>query len=182
MRRRSQVQLTISSYLFGFAVGQIVYGPISDRFGRKPVLLVALALYGVATIGCAMTQSIEALIAMRFVQALGGAGSIVLARAVVRDLYSGVRAGRELSLMGSITAFAPIVAPVIGGVLQTAFGWRASFVLLVIFAAGRRIGRGAASAGDVAPAHAGAVFAWPPWPRSIARCWCIAAFSPISAF
>ncbi len=96
---------------------------------------------------------------MRFVQALGGAGSIVLARAVVRDLYSGVRAGRELSLMGSITAFAPIVAPVIGGILQTAFGWRSSFVLLVIFAAVAGIGRRAAFAGDFAPAHAGAVFA-----------------------
>ena len=88
-----------------------------------------------ASIVCATTQSIETLMAVRFVQAFGGAGSIVLARAVVRDLYSGVRAGRELSLMGSITAFAPIVAPVIGGVLQTAFGWRASFYLLVIFAA-----------------------------------------------
>src|SRR6202035_2539899 len=129
-----QVQLTISSYLIGFAAGQIVYGPVSDRIGRRPVILAALVLYGVATIVCAVAQSIEILIAVRFVQALGGAGCIVLARAAVRDLYSGVRAGRELSLMGSITAFAPIVAPAIGGVLQTAFGWRASFVLLVVFA------------------------------------------------
>src|SRR3984885_9548032 len=121
-----QVQLTISSYLIGFAAGQIVYGPVSDRIGRRPVILAALVLYGVATIVCAVAQSIEILIAVRFVQALGGAGCIVLARAAVRDLYSGVRAGRELSLMGSITAFAPIVAP--------AIGWRASFVLLVVFA------------------------------------------------
>jgi len=131
----AQVQLTISSYLFGFAIGQIFYGPVSDRYGRRPVLLAALVLYGAGSIGCALTQSIGALTAMRFVQALGGAGSIVLARAVVRDLNSGARAGRELSLMGSITAFAPIVAPVIGGVLQTLFGWRSSFILLVIFAA-----------------------------------------------
>jgi MFS transporter, DHA1 family, multidrug resistance protein len=129
-----QVQLTISSYLFGFAIGQLFYGPISDRFGRRPVLLAALVLFGFGSVVCATTQSIETLTAVRFVQALGGAGSIVLARAVVRDLYTGVRAGRELSLMGSITAFAPIVAPVIGGVLQNAFGWRASFILLVIFA------------------------------------------------
>ena len=128
------VQLTISSYLFGFAVGQIFYGPISDRLGRKPILLAALVLYGVASIGCAAAQSIHGLIALRFLQALGGAGVIVLARAVVRDLYSGARASRELSLMGSITAFAPIVAPMIGGILQTAFGWRATFLLLVIFA------------------------------------------------
>jgi len=130
----AQVQLTISSYLFGFAVGQLIYGPVSDRYGRRPVILVALVLYGVASVVCATAQSIETLTAVRFVQALGGAGAIVLARAMVRDIYSGVRAGRELSLMGSITAFAPIVAPAIGGVLQVAFGWRASFILLVIFA------------------------------------------------
>src|SRR5215471_19196231 len=129
-----QVQLTISSYLFGFAVGQIFYGPVSDRLGRRPVLLTALVLYALATVGCAAAQSIDALIGLRFVQALGGAGAIVLARAVVRDLYSGVRAGRELSLMGAITGVAPIVAPVIGGALQTFFGWRATFVLLVICA------------------------------------------------
>jgi MFS transporter, DHA1 family, multidrug resistance protein len=128
------VQLTIALYLLGFGVGQIVYGPVSDRFGRRPVLLIALALYGVASIACVLAQSIDALIAARFVQGLGGAGSVVLARAVVRDIYSGVRAGRELSLMGSIMALAPIVAPMIGGLLQTAFGWRACFILLVTFA------------------------------------------------
>jgi MFS transporter, DHA1 family, multidrug resistance protein len=129
-----QVQLTISSYLFGFAVGQIFYGPISDRLGRRPVLLAALVVYAFATVGCAAAQSIDALIGLRFLQALGGAGAIVLARAVVRDLYSGVRAGRELSLMGAITGVAPIVAPVIGGALQMFFGWRSTFVLLVICA------------------------------------------------
>ena len=129
-----QVQLTISSYLFGFAVGQIFYGPVSDRLGRRPVLLAALVVYALATVGCAVAQSIDALIALRFLQALGGAGAIVLARAVVRDLYSGVRAGRELSLMGAITGVAPIVAPAIGGALQTFFGWRAIFVLLVVCA------------------------------------------------
>jgi DHA1 family bicyclomycin/chloramphenicol resistance-like MFS transporter len=130
----AQTQLTMSSYLFGFAAGQIIYGPLSDRYGRRPVILAALGLFGVATLLCASTRSIETLIGMRFVQALGGAGSIVLARAVVRDLYSGVKAGHQLSIMGSITAFAPIVAPAIGGALQTAFGWQASFVLLVGFA------------------------------------------------
>jgi DHA1 family bicyclomycin/chloramphenicol resistance-like MFS transporter len=129
-----EVQLSISSYLFGFAAGQIFYGPVSDRFGRRPVLLAALVVYGVASIGCAAARSIHGLIALRFLQALGGAGAIVLARAVVRDLYSGVRAGRELSLMGAITGIAPIIAPVIGGGLQTLFGWRATFVLLVMFA------------------------------------------------
>ncbi len=110
------------------------YGPISDRYGRRPVILAALALNCVAAMFCALTPSIGALIVARFVQALGGAGCIVLARAAVRDLYSGVRAGRELSLMGSITAFAPIVAPMIGGALEMAYSWRAIFVLLMVFA------------------------------------------------
>ncbi|HMK70057.1 MAG TPA: multidrug effflux MFS transporter [Xanthobacteraceae bacterium] len=139
----ARVQLTVASYLIGFAVGQMIYGPLSDRHGRRPVLLAALTLYAAATITCAATRSIDTLIAARFVQAVGGSGAIVLARAMVRDLYSGARAGRELSLMGSIMGFAPIVAPAIGGVLQTAFGWRASFILLgglaviAIFVVGR---------------------------------------------
>src|SRR5271155_3034161 len=126
----ARTQLTISSYLIGFAVGQVFYGPLSDRYGRRPVLLAALAIYIVGTGVCAAAQSIDPLLAARFLQGVGGAGSIVLARAIVRDLYAGVRAARELSLMGSISAFAPIVAPMIGGVLQIAFGWRASFVVM----------------------------------------------------
>src|SRR3984893_15339384 len=82
-----QVQLTISSYLIGFAAGRIFSGPGSEGYGRGPISLAALVLYGVATIVCAVAQSIEVLIAVRFVQALGGAGCIVLARAAVRDLY-----------------------------------------------------------------------------------------------
>jgi MFS transporter, DHA1 family, multidrug resistance protein len=130
----AQVQLTISSYLIGFAVGQILYGPVSDRHGRKPVLLGALALYGAASVVCTFSTSIEMLIAARFVQALGGSGGIVLARAVVRDLSSGARAGRELSLIGSVMALAPVLAPIAGGLLQTGFGWRSIFVTLLIAA------------------------------------------------
>jgi len=127
---QARVQLTVSDYLIGFAVGQVVYGPLSDRYGRRPVLLAALVLYIAGTAICAAAQSIDPLLAARFLQGVGGSGSIVLSRAIVRDLYSGVRAARELSLMGSISAFAPIVAPMIGGVLQTALGWRASFILM----------------------------------------------------
>jgi DHA1 family bicyclomycin/chloramphenicol resistance-like MFS transporter len=127
----AQVQLTISSYLIGFAVGQIVYGPLSDRHGRKPVLLGAVALYCVASVACALATSIEMLIVARAVQALGGSGGIVLARAIVRDLYSGARAGRELSVMGAVMALAPVLAPIAGGLLQTGFGWRSVFFALV---------------------------------------------------
>jgi MFS transporter, DHA1 family, multidrug resistance protein len=130
----ARVQLTISSYLIGFAAGQIIYGPLSDRYGRRPVLFAALAVYAAGAGICAGTQSIDPLIVARLLQGIGGSGSIVLARAIVRDLYSGVRAARELSLMGSISAFAPIVAPMIGGLLQTEFGWRASFILMGVAA------------------------------------------------
>ncbi len=126
----AQVGLTISAYLIGFATGQIIYGPVSDWHGRKPVLIGALLVYFAASLVCVLSTSIEMLIAARVVQALGGSGGIVLTRAIVRDLYSGARAGRELSLIGSVMALAPVVAPLIGGVLQTAFGWRSIFMLL----------------------------------------------------
>jgi DHA1 family bicyclomycin/chloramphenicol resistance-like MFS transporter len=128
----AQVQLTISAYLIAFAVGQIFYGPVSDRHGRKPVLIGALALYCAGSLVCALSTSVEMLIAARFFQGLGGCGGIVLARAIVRDLYAGARAGRELSLIGSVMALAPVLAPVAGGILQTGFGWRSIFITLVI--------------------------------------------------
>jgi MFS transporter, DHA1 family, multidrug resistance protein len=131
-----QVQLTLSGYLLCFAVGQIVYGPVSDQVGRKPVLLTALSLYVAVCLGCVFATSIEMLIALRCLQALGVAGAPVLARAMVRDLYHGVRAGRELARMGSITALAPVVAPSLGGVLQAAFGWQAAFVAMAALGLG----------------------------------------------
>ncbi|HEY4142860.1 MAG TPA: multidrug effflux MFS transporter [Pseudolabrys sp.] len=130
----AQVQLTLSAYLIGFAVGQIFHGPISDRHGRKPVLIGALALYCVASLICALSTSVEMLIVARFLQGVGGSGGIVLARAIVRDMYAGARAGRELSLIGSVMALAPVLAPIGGGVLQTTFGWRSIFVTLVVAA------------------------------------------------
>jgi MFS transporter, DHA1 family, multidrug resistance protein len=127
----AEVQLTLSAYLIGFALGQVVYGPLSDHYGRKPVLVAALGVFCVASLACAAAPGIEALIVARVLQAFGGSGAIVLARAIVRDLYDGVRAGRELALMGAIMALAPVIAPLIGGILQSRFGWRASFVVLV---------------------------------------------------
>jgi len=127
----AQVQLTISAYLIGFAAGQIIYGPVSDRHGRKPVLIGAIALYCAASLACALSTSIEMLIVARAFQALGGSGGIVLTRAIVRDIYSGAHAGRELSLIGSVMALAPVLAPILGGLIQTAFGWRMTFLALV---------------------------------------------------
>jgi DHA1 family bicyclomycin/chloramphenicol resistance-like MFS transporter len=127
-------QLTISIFIFGFAGGQLVHGPVSDRYGRRPVLLVSLAIFCVGSLACAAAPTVWLLIAARLVQGFGAAGAIVLARAVIRDLYEGTRAARELSLMAMIMGLAPIVAPLVGGVLQTVFGWRAEFMF--IFAAG----------------------------------------------
>jgi MFS transporter, DHA1 family, multidrug resistance protein len=125
------VQLTLSSYLIGFACGQIVYGPIADKYGRRPVLLFALVLFCTATAACGAAPSIEWLIAARILQALGASGAIVLARAIVRDCYAGDRAGRELSMMGAIMAVAPVLAPLVGSLVQTNFGWRANFGIVL---------------------------------------------------
>lgn len=125
-------QLTLSAFLVGFAAGQIVYGPLSDAKGRKPTLLVSLGLFTFGSALCAVAPSIEMLIAARFVQALGGAGPVVLARSIVRDLYSGPRAARELARMATILGVVPAVAPLIGSLLEITFNWRATFVLLTV--------------------------------------------------
>lgn len=129
----AQVQLTISAYLVGFAIGQVFYGPLADRHGRKPVLFGAILLYCAASLICALSTSIEIMVAARALQGLGVAGGLVVARAMVGDLYSGDRAGRELSVIGSITGLAPVLAPLIGGGLQTGFGWRSVFFVLTGF-------------------------------------------------
>ncbi|KRE09325.1 multidrug transporter [Bosea sp. Root381] len=129
-------QATLSSFLFGFAGGQLLWGPLSDRLGRKPVLLVGFGIFVLATLACALAPSIGALTAARAFQALGASGPIVLGRAMVRDLYEGPRAGRELARMGMIMGLVPAVAPVLGGLLQQAFGWRSTFVASLVFAIG----------------------------------------------
>lgn len=129
-------QATLSSFLFGFAAGQIIWGPLSDRLGRRPVLLAGLGIFFVATFACAFAPSIEALTIGRALQAIGASGPIVLGRAMVRDLYEGPRAGRELARMGMIMGLVPAVAPVIGGMLQMAFGWRSTFIASLVFALG----------------------------------------------
>jgi len=123
----ARAQLTLSAYLVGYAAGQIFYGPVSDKIGRKPTVLAGLALYCVGSAACALAPTVEWLIAARVAQALGAAGPIVLGRAIVRDLYDGARAGRELSRMGMLMGLVPAIAPILGGVLEPLFGWRSNF-------------------------------------------------------
>jgi DHA1 family bicyclomycin/chloramphenicol resistance-like MFS transporter len=127
-----QAQLTLSAFLFGFAAGQFFYGPVSDRVGRKPVLLFGLGLFTVASLVCALAPNIETLIAARFLQALGASGPIVLGRAIVRDFYEGPRAGKELSRMGSIMGVVPAVAPVFGGLIAQFYQWRVTFGVMIV--------------------------------------------------
>ncbi|WP_340116504.1 multidrug effflux MFS transporter [Pelagibius sp. 7325] len=124
------VQLTLSVFLVGFAFSQLACGPLSDRFGRRPVILGGLALYLVASLACAAAPSIEVLIFARFCQAVGACVGPVLGRAAVRDIYGRERAARMLSYMGMVMALAPAFGPIIGGFIEAWFGWRANFVLV----------------------------------------------------
>lgn len=126
----ASAQLTLSAYFIGLAFGQLVYGPLSDRIGRKPPLLFGLALFTAASVGCALATSVEALIALRLLQALGGCAGMVVSRAVVRDRYGVEEMARILSLLVLVMGVAPILAPSLGGLLYTSFGWQSIFLLL----------------------------------------------------
>src|ERR671917_513068 len=128
----AQTQLTLSAFLLGFAVGQLFYGPVADKIGRRPVLLFGLGLFLAATLACTLAPGIGTLTAARFCQALGASGPIVLGRAMVRDLYEGPRAGRELSRMGTVMGLVPAIAPIGGGLLQEWSGWRSTFAATVL--------------------------------------------------
>jgi DHA1 family bicyclomycin/chloramphenicol resistance-like MFS transporter len=126
----AQAQLTLPTYFAGFAIGQAFYGPIADRFGRKPPLYFGLALYIFASIGCALAPNIETLIALRFLQAAGGCAGTVVARAMVRDLFTGADAIRVYSRVLLVFGVGPILAPMIGSGVLLWFGWREIFFLL----------------------------------------------------
>ena len=127
------VHFTVSAFLAGFCVGMVLTGPLSDRFGRRPLLVGGLVLYVVASIACALAPGIESLIAGRFVQAVGGGAVAVTGRAVVRDVFATADSARVLSLMQIVTLVAPLVAPIVGGYLAALFGWRVIFVFLGAF-------------------------------------------------
>lgn len=127
------VQLTLTLYFFAFAGAQLIYGPLSDRFGRRPVLLVGLALFVVGGVICLSASAIEVLIAGRIVQGIGGCAGFVLARAIVRDLYEREKAASMLAYVTMAMVAVPMMAPGIGGYLDVWFGWWASFVLVVAY-------------------------------------------------
>jgi DHA1 family bicyclomycin/chloramphenicol resistance-like MFS transporter len=124
------VQLTISLYLFGLATSQLALGPLSDRYGRRPVVLAGLTLTALASTAAIFAASIDALIVARVVQALGASTGVVIGRAIIRDLYARERAASMIGLVTTATVVAPMIAPLIGGVLDTAFGWQAIFVFV----------------------------------------------------
>jgi len=124
------VERTLAAYLIGLAASQVFYGPLADRFGRKPPLYAALGLYIVASLGCALASDVDALAAWRVLQAVGGAAGIVIPRAVIRDHYDTRDAARALSMLMLIMGLAPILAPLVGGQLLAYTGWRSLFGLM----------------------------------------------------
>ncbi|SDS96253.1 Bcr/CflA family multidrug efflux MFS transporter [Pseudomonas oryzae] len=131
---QAQIQLTISVFLAGLCAGMLFYGPLSDRFGRRRLLLGGIALYMLASVGCILAAKAEHLVFWRILQALGGAAASVLARAIVRDLFPLKDAARVLSLMHLVTMVATLIAPLVGGYLILIAGWRAIFAVLLAFA------------------------------------------------
>lgn len=127
------ISLTLAAYFVGMALGQLFYGPLSDRFGRKKPVYAGLMLFIVASIACAMSNTIVELIAFRFLQALGGCAGPVIGRAVVRDRCGARESARAFSMLMLVMGLAPILAPVIGGALMVWIGWRWLFALLALF-------------------------------------------------
>jgi MFS transporter, DHA1 family, multidrug resistance protein len=124
------VQATLASFFAGFAVGQLVFGPVTDRFGRRPPLYVGLLLFIAASIGCAFAPTVETLTALRFVQAFGACAGGVISRAMVRDLFDPRESARVYGGLMLVTGLAPMLAPLIGGHLLIWFGWSSIFLVM----------------------------------------------------
>ncbi len=126
------MQLTVSVYILGLAVGQLAYGPLSDRFGRRPVLMAGLVLYALAGLAAAFAPDVHSLIVARLLQALGGCAGLVIGRAIVRDTALPQEAARRLAMMNLMVAIGPGAAPIVGGVLASSLGWRSIFFALAL--------------------------------------------------
>lgn len=133
MTNTESMQLTLSVYMVGFALAQTFFGPISDRFGRKPTILIGTSVYLIASVACALATSVEQLIIFRLFQSIGAAAAPVVARAVVRDIFTREEAAKTYAVVTTVTAIAPVVAPVLGGVIVVWLGWRANFWVLTGF-------------------------------------------------
>ena len=131
----AQVQLTLTACVAGLALGQLIVGPLSDRLGRRAPLIAAMTTYAVASVLCSVAPSATALMALRFVQGLAGAGGVVISRAVVRDLHSGTEAVRLFSSLMLVTGLAPILAPLAGGQVLSVTSWRGIFLVLAVLSA-----------------------------------------------
>jgi DHA1 family bicyclomycin/chloramphenicol resistance-like MFS transporter len=128
----STVQLTLSMFVVGFGGAQLIIGPLSDRYGRRPVLLCGLSLYVFASLLCALAPGIDLLIVARFLQSLGCCSAIIIARAIVRDAYAPDDSVRVIARASTWLSLAPLTGPILGSYLQVAFGWRAAFIALSV--------------------------------------------------
>ncbi len=131
-----QIQHTLTAYLLAFAAMMLFHGALSDAYGRRPIVLISLLLYTVASIGCAFTTDIHALLVLRALQGISAGAGLVIGRAMIRDLYEGAEAQRLMSRVTMIFGIAPAIAPIIGGWLHTWFGWRSIFVFLALIGVG----------------------------------------------
>lgn len=129
------VQLSLSTYLLGLALGQVLWGWLADRYGRRRPLVAGISLYVVASLACAFAPSVHALIGLRLLQGLGGCAGVVVARAIVRDLFAGAEAARFFALLILVFGVAPVLAPLIGGQILAAGGWRWIFLTLAVYGA-----------------------------------------------
>lgn len=132
---RGEVERTLASFLVGLAIGQLVYGPLSDRVGRKPPLVAGLALYIAASVGCALVATTAAMVAARFAQGLGACAALVVSRAIVRDRFDHQDSARVFSTIMLVFGLAPVLAPLVGGYVMLGIGWRGIFGLLAAFGA-----------------------------------------------
>lgn len=126
----SQVQLTLSAYIIGLAVGQLFYGPLADTIGRRPVLIVGMLIYALSSFGAMFAEHLGLLIGFRFLQALGGCSGLLLGRTIVRDTTQGNETTKKLSLMNMMVILGPGLSPIIGGLLASLSGWRSLFFVL----------------------------------------------------
>ena len=129
------VQLTLASYFLGLSIGQLAYGAVADRFGRRVPLLFGASLFTLASLACAFAPNLEWLIGARFVQALGGCAGMVIARAIVSDRCDAVQSAKVFSQLMLVMGLAPILAPMLGGLLVNLYGWQSIFISLTAFSA-----------------------------------------------